>query len=56
MEFNKQHPGFSIDSSTLLRAVAAKAQVDREMQMYGVRAKARQLPELTGAGSVYNTG
>ena len=55
MEFNKQHPGFSIDSSTLLRAVAAKAQTDREMQMYGVRAKARQLPELTRAGGAYNT-
>ena len=56
LEFSKQHPGFAIDASTLLKAVAQKAQADRDMQLYGVRAKAKQLPEITRAGSAYNTG
>ncbi len=52
--FNTQHPGFAIDSSTLFKALASKAQTDREMQLYGVRARAKQLPEVTRAGAAYN--
>jgi len=53
-EFNTRHPGFAIDSSSLVRAAAAKAVADLEMQKYGVRARAKQLPEVTGAGSAFN--
>ncbi len=53
-KFNTAHPGFAIDTSTLLRALAAKAETDREMQQYGVRARAKQMPEVTRAGAAYN--
>lgn len=52
--FNHQHPGFAIDASTLFKAVAQKQATALEMQKYGVRARAKQLPEVTGAGSAFN--
>lgn len=53
-EFNIQHPGFAVDGGTLIKAAAQKAVADLEMQKYGVRARAKQLPEVTGAGAAYN--
>jgi hypothetical protein len=56
MEFNQKHPGFAVDASTLFKAVAARQQQSLEMQQYGVRARARQIPELRAAGAAYNVG
>ncbi len=53
--FNQQHPGFAITASSLVKAAAQRQADELEMQRYGVRARAKQLPEVTGAGNVYNT-
>jgi hypothetical protein len=53
-EFNRKHPGSLIDTAALFKAKAAKAEADRELQQYGVRAKNKQLPELRAAGARYN--
>jgi len=54
--FNKQHPGFAIDASATLKAVAARQAAERELQQYGVKARMKQLSEVSAAGSPYNLG
>jgi len=54
LQFSRQHPGFKIDYSTLQKAVTSQQLAQREMQMYGVRLKGRQLPEIAAQGAPYN--
>lgn len=53
-QFNRSHPGFAISTSELLKAVAKRQTDELELQKYGVRARAKQLPEVMAAGAPYN--
>jgi hypothetical protein len=53
-EFNQLHPGFKLDYSELRQAQVKQKDSERQMQRYGARIKAKQLPEITREGAPYN--
>ncbi len=45
-EFTRAHPGFAVTSSALMKARAAKAEGDRQIQMLGAKMRGRAAAEL----------
>jgi hypothetical protein len=54
-QFNQAHPGFRLAYSDLRRAQVMRAEQQRELQIYGAKVRNKQVPEITAAGSMYNT-
>jgi hypothetical protein len=54
-EFNKLHPGFTLNYSELRQAAVKQQDSQRAMQQYGARLKTKQIPEITREGAPYNT-
>lgn len=53
-QFNLAHPGFSLSYSDLRRAQVLRAEQQRELQTYGAKVRAKQMPEVTAEGARYN--
>jgi hypothetical protein len=55
-EFNKNHPGFGITRSALIRATQAKQLGDRQIETYGAKIRAKAIPEMAQYGAPYAVG